>query len=191
MPQPNRYVTARLSIRRGTKDQWEQQDTVLLEGEPGWEIDTRRLKIGDGQLSWSNLPYYTVGDSEAAGSFIHDESVLPSHVNSVSSAVEYLGAKFKVYDDFGEVDFMSGFNGGTSKHIFTLVAGTGGVASHDGADNIFDYNSQVNITAVPFAGYEFDYWTGNIASESIGNPQAVVLITQDEYARANFKLITP
>ena len=189
MPQPSRYVTARLSIRRGTKDAWESENTILLEGEPGWELDTRRLKIGDGETAWNDLNYYTVGDSEASGTVIHDSSVLPEYVNSVTGAVEYFGAKFKVYDEQGVNEFIAGLSGGTPKYVLTLAAGTGGTASYDGTDNVFNLNDLVTITATPFAGYEFDYWQGDNINQPLDS-QTVVQIQEDQYVRANFKLIT-
>ena len=29
----------------------------MLAGEPGFEVDTYRLKIGDGKTAWNDLPY--------------------------------------------------------------------------------------------------------------------------------------
>jgi hypothetical protein len=48
----------RIILRRDTSVNWIQNNPVLLEGEPGYEIDTERIKIGDGQSPWSALPYY-------------------------------------------------------------------------------------------------------------------------------------
>lgn len=186
MPQPSRYVTARLSIRRGTKDAWEQENTVLLQGEPGYEIDTERLKIGDGKKTWKELNYFKSGDSETSGSVIHDSSVLPTHVNSVSSAIEYFGAKFKVYDEQGINEFISGLTGGTPMYVLTLAAGTGGLASANG-DKTVSQGSVIQITATPFPGYEFHYWQGNNVEDS-ANPITNVTILEDQYVRANFKL---
>jgi hypothetical protein len=45
-------------LRRGTSGAWMAADPVLLEGEPGVETDTDRLKVGDGVRRWSELPYY-------------------------------------------------------------------------------------------------------------------------------------
>ena len=188
MPQPSRFITARLSIRRGTKDQWETENTVLLEGEPGWELDTRRLKIGDGETAWSDLNYYTVGDSEASGSVIHDSTVLPEHINSVSSAVEYFGAKFKVYDDQGANEFIAGLQGSAPQYVLTLAAGTGGTASSGSSSSVVSAATLITITASPFTGYEFDYWQGDNITDTTSS-QTTVLIKQDQYVRANFKLI--
>ena len=193
MPQPSRFVTARLSIRRGSKDQWESENTILLEGEPGWDLDQRRLKIGDGVTPWNDLPYYTTGDSEAPGTLIHDDTVLPEHINSVSSAVEYFGAKFKVYEENGMNEFVAGLQGNAPRYVLTLASGTGGEVTHNGDDNIFPSGSVVLVTATPFEGYEFDDWQGGNVSELTPPQEGVgsLVITEDVYVRANFKLITP
>lgn len=189
MPQPSRFVTARLSIRRGTRDQWEQENTILLEGEPAWELDTKRLKIGDGITAWNDLSYFSSGNSETAGSVVHDSSVLPNYVNSVTGAVEYFGAKIKVYDEQGATEFIAGLTGGSPKYVITLAAGTGGTASFvNEADNVFDKGHVANIKATPFPGYEFDYWSGGVGD--LNNPETTTTVTEDAYIRANFKLIT-
>jgi hypothetical protein len=193
MPQPSRFVTARLSIRRGSKDSWESENTVLLEGEPGWDFDTRRLKIGDGVTPWNDLAFYSTGDSEAPGTLVHDDTVLPEHIDSVTSAVEYFGAKFKVYEDNGVNEFIAGLQGTAPRYVLTLASGTGGSASHDGDDNIFSQGDLINLTATPFSGYEFDSWQG-VGSEPYTNKLSAttaITIQGDQYVRANFKLITP
>ena len=42
-------------IRRGTTAAWASANTVLAAGEPGYDLDTRVLKIGDGLTAWSAL----------------------------------------------------------------------------------------------------------------------------------------
>lgn len=49
--------------RRGTQAQWRAAAPVLLAGEPGYETDTGRHKIGDGSTTWTDLPYFL--DEEA------------------------------------------------------------------------------------------------------------------------------
>jgi len=44
-------------LRRGTSEAWRRVNPVLLYGEPGFEKDTNKLKIGDGTKSWNQLPY--------------------------------------------------------------------------------------------------------------------------------------
>lgn len=47
----------RIQLRRGTSTEWTQFNPVLAEAEMGVEIDTGRLKIGDGSTQWINLKY--------------------------------------------------------------------------------------------------------------------------------------
>lgn len=49
----------RILLRRDNEASWLYNDPVLMSGEPGYETDTGKLKIGDGQTPWSALDYYT------------------------------------------------------------------------------------------------------------------------------------
>lgn len=46
-----------VQVKRKTAAAWTLADPVLLAGEPGFESDTARLKIGDGVTAWSGLSY--------------------------------------------------------------------------------------------------------------------------------------
>lgn len=47
----------RIQQRRDTKDRWAEYNPILLEGEPGYELDTDQYKLGDGVHAWNDLPY--------------------------------------------------------------------------------------------------------------------------------------
>lgn len=47
-----------IQMRRGTAAEWTAANPVLAAGEPGFEKDTNKLKIGDGVTTWSLLPYF-------------------------------------------------------------------------------------------------------------------------------------
>jgi hypothetical protein len=49
-----------LKLRRGTAAQWNSANPVLNEGEPGFESDTKKFKIGDGTTIWNDLDYVTL-----------------------------------------------------------------------------------------------------------------------------------
>ena len=51
-------------LKRGQSTSWASQNIVLTEGEPGVELDTYRLKIGDGTTPWNELPYIGLSKSE-------------------------------------------------------------------------------------------------------------------------------
>jgi len=47
----------RIQFRRGTTAQWVSANPILGSGEMGYEINTRKIKIGDGALAWNDLEY--------------------------------------------------------------------------------------------------------------------------------------
>jgi hypothetical protein len=49
----------RILLRRDYAENWNYNNPVLMTGEPGYEIDTEKIKIGDGQSPWTDLPYYS------------------------------------------------------------------------------------------------------------------------------------
>lgn len=44
-------------LMRATRDRWLETNYTLGAGEPGFEMDTNKLKIGNGYAAWSDLPY--------------------------------------------------------------------------------------------------------------------------------------
>lgn len=46
-----------LQIKRGTAARWAELNPILANGEPGFEYDSKKLKIGDGHTAWNELPY--------------------------------------------------------------------------------------------------------------------------------------
>jgi hypothetical protein len=56
----------RIILRRDTAQNWEANNPVLLSGEPGYETDSNKFKIGNGSSTWTNLAYYT-GATGATG----------------------------------------------------------------------------------------------------------------------------
>lgn len=45
-------------FRRGTAAEWALKNSILHAGEIGFELDTKRFKIGTGSLAWTALPYF-------------------------------------------------------------------------------------------------------------------------------------
>lgn len=48
-------------FKRGTAQRWIEVNPILRQGEPGFEYDTGKLKIGDGFTPWLALPYTNEG----------------------------------------------------------------------------------------------------------------------------------
>lgn len=51
-------VKAIVKHRRKTASEWDSLNPVLYAGEIGIETDTNKIKIGDGDTDWENLPYF-------------------------------------------------------------------------------------------------------------------------------------
>lgn len=51
-----------------TEAHWKEVNPILDRGEPGFEIDTFKLKIGDGAKDWMSLPYVAGGSGGSVSS---------------------------------------------------------------------------------------------------------------------------
>lgn len=49
-----------MQLRRGTAAAWTAANTVLLQGQEGYESDTGKRKVGDGTTAWNSLAYDTL-----------------------------------------------------------------------------------------------------------------------------------
>ena len=54
----DKYVLTTFQFRRGLAANWTKNNPVLAAGEPGFERDTYKLKIGDGVTAWNDLAYF-------------------------------------------------------------------------------------------------------------------------------------
>lgn len=54
-----------IKLRRSTAAQWATANPVLGSGEPGFESDTNKLKLGDGTSTWTALGYSSGGGGVA------------------------------------------------------------------------------------------------------------------------------
>jgi hypothetical protein len=59
----NDSTTARIRLRRDYSHNWSGVNPVLAIGEPGYELDSYKCKVGDGVTAWSGLPYVKVDNS--------------------------------------------------------------------------------------------------------------------------------
>jgi hypothetical protein len=81
-------------LRRDHKWRWEKIDPVLGPGEPGYELDTGKMKVGDGDARWTDLPYFT---PIPEGSDVSD-AVLLAHIDSTTP--------HPVYDDMPSLTLL-------------------------------------------------------------------------------------
>lgn len=57
MATKKKHVKAIIQLRRATEAEWIRVDPVLRLGEPAFSTDVYKLKIGNGSLHWSEIPY--------------------------------------------------------------------------------------------------------------------------------------
>jgi hypothetical protein len=55
------YKDVQLKLRRDTMTQWYFKNPILGAGEMGLEVDTNKIKIGDGLTRYDSLPYFGTG----------------------------------------------------------------------------------------------------------------------------------
>lgn len=71
-------------LRRGNSSVWTKNNPLLLAGEPGYELDTHKIKIGDGTSYWKDLPY--IGEHNIVSYANHTEFPSVGNVNYLYKA---------------------------------------------------------------------------------------------------------
>lgn len=69
-----------IRLRNGNAEEWVSKNPILSRGEPGFENDTKKLKVGDGITNWVDLEY-----TASSGSGIDENDILnllQSHINA-------------------------------------------------------------------------------------------------------------
>ncbi len=59
-------MLTRIQFRRGSSAEWVNNNPLLLAGELGLELDTRKIKIGNGVDRWIDLPYLSLSAYDIA-----------------------------------------------------------------------------------------------------------------------------
>ncbi len=75
----------RIQLRRDTAANWTRVNPVLEDGEPGLEIDTNRVKYGDGNTTWANLSY------SGGGSVSFDYSTVQEGLDGLNQVTSITG----------------------------------------------------------------------------------------------------
>ena len=105
-----RRISARVTVRKGTSTQWELTNPVLLEGELGWESNTRMLKVGDGTTPWKELKVFETSGGGVNSAMVHDGTVFPSSVTTPLEAIEHTQRKVNVWEACAMQDFADGYD---------------------------------------------------------------------------------
>ena len=83
-------IKTTFQVKRGTAARWEELNLILNPGEPGFEMDTFKLKIGNGSTPWKELPYVNDVDISkyiTIEDIINGDVILPVATEAVRGAV--------------------------------------------------------------------------------------------------------
>lgn len=93
-------MATKILIRRDTAANWTANDPVLFQGEIGYDLTNKKLKIGDGSTSWNSLEYYQ-GDDATEVAYSNSTSGLSA--STVQAAIDEIEGRV----DTNESDITS------------------------------------------------------------------------------------
>ena len=82
-------MATRIQLRRDTAANWTTANSILAEGEIGYETNTGKYKIGTGAATWSSLSYFTSG--AASGTVTSVALSTPTGLTTTGSPVTTSG----------------------------------------------------------------------------------------------------
>lgn len=108
-------ISTTFRLKRGLAAKWQELNLVLDPGEPGFELDTYRLKIGDGQTAWNDLPYIGYNGTGGDGDIIVDTVLSDTSLNPIANkpvkvALDRLESLIEHYE-FGDEFIITEANG--------------------------------------------------------------------------------
>lgn len=74
-------MAIQIQFRRGTAAQWTAANPVLAIGEPGYETDTGKFKVGDGSTTWNSLIYGSGKDGNNATLVVDTANVVAPNIS--------------------------------------------------------------------------------------------------------------
>ena len=74
-------MATEIKLRRDISTNWTSTNPILAQGEPGYETDTGKLKLGDGTTAWASLAY------QAAANIV-DGTIVNADINASAGIVD-------------------------------------------------------------------------------------------------------
>ena len=131
-----------IQFKRQHSMMWEQVNPILKMGEPGFESDTGKAKIGDGITAWNNLNYLATNkDSEVSTSMLEDRSVTGEKIELATIDDSHI-------DDNAEID--------VSKLSGVVAKNNGKVLEASTTSSVV--RNMVVSTQPPSGGADGDVW---------------------------------
>lgn len=133
MPKPK---TMPLQFKRGTDRAFRKQNPILLKGEPGYEWNTHKLKVGDGITRYNDLPYIGDHSKPKDGKSAYEIWLEEGHAGTVEDFLESLigptgKSAYEIWLSLGHegtvVDFINYIQGKSAYDLWIEEGHTGTV----------------------------------------------------------------
>lgn len=103
-------IQTTFQFKRGDAEKWNELNPILAEGEPGFELDTNKFKIGNGINTWKELPYK--GEGNIVNAQTRNEFPIQGNENAIYKAQDEKllyqwnpnASEYEVLGTFGETD---------------------------------------------------------------------------------------
>lgn len=85
-------MAIQIQLRRDTTANWTSVNPILADGEEGFEINTRKRKVGDGVTAWNDLEYAIVGITDETDPVFTEwlETTPPAYPSAIPTALSAL-----------------------------------------------------------------------------------------------------
>ena len=155
-------MAIQIQLRRGDAADWTSTNPILAEGEVGVEIDTLKLKVGNGTDNWNTLPYFgSAGTVTSVGALTLGTSgtdLSSTVANGTTTPVITLNVPTASASNRGvlsSADWTTFNNKGNG--TVTSVTGTSPVNSSGGATPAISLASGYGDTLNPYASKTANY----------------------------------
>jgi hypothetical protein len=107
-------MATKIQLRRDTAANWQNTNPVLAQGEPGVELDTKKMKVGDGSTAWNSLAYVSTeaGQNATQNMFVKLNALNTDNwynwAGAVSVSTDGLNWTPAIYNQ--ETTYSNGFN---------------------------------------------------------------------------------
>jgi hypothetical protein len=156
----------RIQLRRDTTANWENTDPVLADGEPGLDIVTNEIRIGDGSTSWTGLTANVIGGGGGSGSSLTNGSstmtlestgiltmpAAPQGKIIDATAARPLTLAQNEYADFTNFSGEILVNDTTDGYVYKLLVGSGKVCMLGTTNPAWDGTNTTPSTSYTLTG---------------------------------------
>ena len=153
-------LNIRIQLRNDTAENWTTKNPLLLKGEMGVEIDTRKIKIGNGTDRWTALEYSGVDEDTIKGIIDNNRDNFTS-VEATKEETDAQALARKITNPKkGDMAVVVRIIAGDKKSYTAYIHNGTAFAAMDGnysADNVYfdkdlTYTANIGVLTVPSTG---------------------------------------